>query len=83
MAILPFLPDKFPNMVIPLVYSGLARIIADKKQLSKEAILASANYVRCSAWNVTIVCLVSLVSFVAIAFSLFLALDHFGILNLD
>ncbi len=82
-ALLPFLPDKFPNIVIPLAYSIAAGGIAASKQLSKEAILASQIYIRHSGWKITIVCVVSIAAFCAIIFPLLFALDHFGLLHLE
>jgi hypothetical protein len=82
LAALPFLPDKFPNLVIPLAYSFAAGGIAASRQPSKETILASPEYVRCSGWNVTLVCVVSLIAFCAIMFPLLFALDYLGVIDL-
>jgi hypothetical protein len=51
-AILPFLPDKFPNSPIPIAYSVAAMSIAQQSQLSKKAILESEQYEMHSNWNV-------------------------------
>ncbi|MFT3870399.1 MAG: hypothetical protein QM715_18275 [Nibricoccus sp.] len=83
LAVLPFLPDKFPNMVIPVAYTFAAVSIASSKQLSKEQILASENYVRRSGGNVAVVCVVSFLGFFAIMLSVLFALDHWGIVSLE
>ena len=82
LALIPFLPDKFPNTVIPIAYTIAAGNLAASKQLSKKAILASSSYVRCSGWNVAAVCVISLIGFCAIMFPLLFALDGLGIINL-
>ena len=80
-AALPFLPNKFPNMVIPLAYSIGAGSLAASKQLSKEAILGSQAYIRCTGWNVAAVCVISLVSFLSLIMPLYLAAEYFGLIN--
>ena len=52
LGVLPFLPDKFPNLLIPIAYSVAAMHIAEKYQMSKQAILASQQYGLQSNWNV-------------------------------
>jgi len=52
MALLPFVPDRFPNYVIPLLYSIAAGFVADKWQLRKQAILDSGKYQIQSNWRV-------------------------------
>lgn len=64
LVILPYLPDKFPNSVIPLGYTIAAHEIARKFQLSKEDILASNRYQLQSTRNIIVVGVVSLVAFV-------------------
>ena len=81
-AVIPFLPDKFPNTVIPLGYTLAAGSIAASRQLSKEAILGSGKYARCSGWNVAVVCLVALVGFCAIFGPFLFALDYLGVVDL-
>src|SRR2546430_5404072 len=47
-----FLPERFPNYVIPIAYGGAAMSIAQQFQLSKKAILESEQYEIRSNWNV-------------------------------
>ena len=79
LALLPFLPERFPRQVIPLLYSLAAGGIASSRQLSKERLDASDQYQRRSGWNVTAVVLVSLTAFCLVAFPLYLLLDHWGL----
>jgi hypothetical protein len=81
-AVIPLLPSKFPNSVIPLAYSLAAGGIASSKQLSKEAILGSNQYVRCGGWNVALVSLVAFVAFCAILVPFLFGLDYFGQMRL-
>src|SRR5690349_15440202 len=50
--VLPFLPDKFPNLVMPLAYCIAARELAKVYQLKKEAIATSDLYTFRSNWRV-------------------------------
>lgn len=52
LAAMPFMPQHFPNYVIPLAYSWGARGIAESKQLSKESIAESPQFRFHSNWKV-------------------------------
>lgn len=52
LAAIPFLPKHFPNYVLPLSYSWVARIIADTKQLNKGSIASSTQFDFHSNWRV-------------------------------
>src|SRR4051812_35538525 len=52
LAAIPFLPKHFPNYVIPLAYSWIARGIADANQLNKESIATSLQFCFHSNWRV-------------------------------
>lgn len=58
--ILPFLPEKTPNLVIPLGYSWLAFYLVKALQKSKEQIAASELFTFQSNWKVAGVGLLSL-----------------------
>ena len=81
-ALLPFLPERFPRQLIPLLYSFAAGGIASTKQLSKAQLNASDQYQRRSGWNVTAVVFASLIAFSLVVFPLYLLLDHWGIIRL-
>jgi hypothetical protein len=51
-ALLPFLPNNFPNTIVPLLYSIAAGSVADKWQLKKQAIVDSGRYEIQSNWRV-------------------------------
>ena len=78
-ALLPFLPERFPRQLIPLLYSLAAGGIASTRQLSKAQLEASEQYQRRSGGNVTAVILVSLLAFCLVVFPLFLLLDRWGL----
>jgi len=61
--ILPFLPSKTPNMVIPIAYSFAAYQVVKQYQRTKEQIAESAEYVFHSAWRVAGIGLFSMVIF--------------------
>jgi hypothetical protein len=52
LAVVPFLPDKFPNSPIPIAYTVAAIVIARQYQLTKQAIRESEQYQFRSNWNV-------------------------------
>ena len=79
--ILPFLSPRFPRMVLPLAYSFLAGHIAESQQLSKQAILDSADYEFGSGWKVVGVSVVSLLVFFVVAMAIILTLNFFGIVQ--
>ncbi len=82
LAILPFLPDKFPNLVIPIVYMVIARQIAEKGQMSKQQIQASENYTFQSGWRVFGLSVLLLAIFAAVTVGWLLGLDAAGVIRL-
>lgn len=62
-AILPFLPSRFPNFVIPLAYTLVAKEVANRYQMKKTAILASEHYHPVSNWRVAAETFVGLIAF--------------------
>ena len=81
-AVIPFLPDRFPNYVLPLAYSWAAHGIAASKQLSKEAIASSHEFSFASNWRVVGIALIFLIATGALWFALFLAMAYFHVGNL-
>jgi hypothetical protein len=81
LAPLPFLPERFPNYVIPLAYCWLARSIAESRQLNKAAIANSTQFEFASNWRVAGIALVSLVATVAVWFSIWFPLAYFGVIK--
>jgi hypothetical protein len=82
LTLIPFLPDKFPNYAIPATYAFGARMVAEKYQMSKKAIMESDRYGFHSAWNVVGVSVGFLIALLVIGVAVVLALDHFGIIKL-
>ena len=80
--ILPFLPERMPNQILPLAYSFAAGWIASSKQLNKDQIKQSTQYQRRSGWNVTAVTLISLVVSCLIIFPYLFLLSAIGIIRL-
>jgi len=80
--ILPYLPDKFPNYVIPAAYSGAAFAIANQYQMPKQAILDSQHYTFQSNWNVFGIAVGFIVLFIVVIVAWLFALDHFGFITL-
>jgi hypothetical protein len=81
-AAMPFLPDRFPNYVLPLAYSWAAHGIAASKQLSKETIASSPEFSFQSNWRVVGLAIVFLVATVAMWLALFFLLAYFNVGNL-
>lgn len=81
-AILPFLPENFPNMIIPIITIISTRLLVAKFQFTKEVISNNDDLDFHSNWRVFFVSLISLVIFMFIGVSLLLALDFLGIESL-
>jgi hypothetical protein len=79
---LPFLPEKFPNIIIPAVYSVAARLIAENYQLKKQAIADSDQYDFQSTWKVVGLALAFLAAFFVVALIWLFALDYFHVITL-
>lgn len=77
--IAPFLPEEFPNMAIPLATVITTRLVVEKYQVSKQAIVESELLEFHSNWRVLGVSLACLVASFAILFALIVGLDAFGI----
>jgi hypothetical protein len=71
--VLPFLPDKFPNLAIPLANLAIAQAFVQKFQMTKQAILESEQYGFQSNWNVFGVIVAAIVAFLAILVALIFA----------
>lgn len=82
LAVLPFLPEKFPNMLIPLTYTVAARMVAEKNQLSKQAIAQSQEFDFQPIGTVVGLSIGSLVAMLVVIFVWFLVLDHYGAIRL-
>ena len=81
-AILPMLPEGFPNYVLPITYSLGARLVAERFHLTKQAIKQSEHYGFQSNWNVFGISVGFLLAFMALAVVFVLALDETGLVRL-
>ena len=79
--IMPFLPDRFPNLAIPIAYTLAAGLSAQKYQLSKSAILESEQYAFQSNWNVFGVSIAMMIAFLIVIFLWVYALASYGVIN--
>jgi hypothetical protein len=80
--VLPCLPSRFPNMVLPLAYSLLAGHLAETYQLKKQQILDSETFSFQSNWMVAGASLIGIVVFLAIAIAAAFLLASVGLMHL-
>ena len=80
-ALLPFLPTRFPNYVIPLAYSIAAGSIAEKWQLQKQAIVNPGKYQFQSSWRVFGLALLFLLAFLIVGGVEYFCLVALGLEN--
>jgi hypothetical protein len=82
MVLLPFLPDHFPNYVVPLLYSFAAGSVAEKWQLPKQSIIASGIYGVQSNWRVFGFALLAMIAFLVILLAELFGLNALGLVDL-
>jgi hypothetical protein len=82
MVLLPFLPERFPNYLIPLLYSYAAGSVAEKWQLQKQAIVSSGIYGVQSNWRVLGLALLFMIAFIVILFAELFCLSALGLIHL-
>lgn len=79
---LPFLPESFPNMVIPIAYSFAAKQLAVTTQLEKSQIQDDENYLFHSNWRVFGISTLTLLLLFTVAVVVMFTMDSFGIISL-
>jgi hypothetical protein len=79
---IPFLPEKFPNIVIPLAYTSFALAINRQHQMSKKDISASELHQVHSGWNVLGISVGFLVATLVVLVLWILLLDFLDIASL-
>lgn len=82
LGLLPFLPEQFPNMLLPLMYSVCAKQVAITTQLEKKNIEESEEYTFESNWNIFGVGILTLLLFCALALMVIFMLESLGLLIL-
>jgi len=80
-SVLPFLPGKTPNYLLPIIYSAAARGIAERYQMSKQAISGSEQFGFHSGWNVAGITLGFFVLFLVLIVPWVIALQMLGLLS--
>lgn len=79
LGVLPFLPDKFPNMAIPLATVIATRTLVEKYQVTKQTVVDSELLEFHSNWRVFTVSLACMIAFFVLVFAVILGLDALGI----
>ncbi len=82
-AILPFLPEKLPNAVLPAIFGGVAMVIASQFQMKKQEIRESNEYGFASFWRVTAVVVLSLIAVFVLIIAFLLILWALGLMKLN
>ncbi|WP_441004113.1 hypothetical protein [Pseudocolwellia agarivorans] len=77
--ILPMLPDDFPNSPFTVAYVVVARLVAEKYQMTKKAIIESEQYQFQSSWKAFGICLLGSALVVLVPL---LILDTLGFITL-
>jgi hypothetical protein len=77
--ILPFLPDNFPNMVIPLLTVAITRVLVEKLQFTKEDIEISEGLKYQSNWGILWTSIICFVLFLIAAFVFILIIEILGV----
>jgi hypothetical protein len=80
--VLPFLPEKFPSYILPIIYVVAARQIAEGYQMSKKAIQGSEQFGFESNWKVLGISIGFFFAFLAIALVWILSLQGLGVIHL-
>lgn len=80
LAVMPFIPDSLPNMVIPVIYCVLGKLLVEKYHLKKDAINQSVDFVYESNWKIFGLGLITLTAFFAISMVWIMSLNYSGLL---
>jgi len=78
---LPFLPDEIPNTPFTVLYIVTARLIAEKYQMTKSAIIDSDDFEFHSNWRVLLFGLLCLIGSVLVVVGPLLILSILGVLE--
>jgi hypothetical protein len=83
LAVIPVLPDKFPNTAIPIAYTVAAYLMARRYQLTKQAIRESEQYRYRSNWNVFGISVGFMLLFLAVIALWLFGLSWLGLIKLE
>ncbi|NKZ38421.1 hypothetical protein HF690_05545 [Oleiagrimonas citrea] len=79
--VLPFLPDKFPSFVIPVITIGVTQTLVQRLQFTKQVIIESRTLDFHSNWLVVGVGLLAMVLTLAAFVACVFALQYLGIVR--
>ncbi|KLV01731.1 hypothetical protein C9I90_04395 [Photobacterium aphoticum] len=82
LCILPFIPEDFPTLPIPLLFVFLTKVLVEKYQFDKDAIEKDHTLTYHSNWRVFFIGVVSLIVFMAVIFIQLLMMESLGIITL-
>jgi len=81
LALLPFLPEKFPNYVIPMLTAIFTKLVVENFQLKKEEISISEEFEFHSNWRVLGVSLLYMLLFLIVIFLAFALFSLLGVVE--
>lgn len=79
---LPFIPENFPNMIIPFIIGFSTKTVIEKFQFKKEDIINNDDLDFHSNWRVFFISFISMIIFTVVAISFLLIIDTLGIVSL-
>ncbi len=82
LAIMPFIPENTPNILIPMLYLIPVMMVVEKHQMKKAEILESSEYDFQSNWKVFGMSIVWLFAFLVVAIILLTVLESAGVISL-
>jgi hypothetical protein len=82
LVLLPFLPDNFPNVALPVAYTLAAWRVAENHQVSRKALVDDGPYERHSNWNVLGISIGFLILFLVIFIPWMFALMSLDIIKI-
>lgn len=82
LCILPFIPEDFPTLPIPLLFVFLTKVLIEKFQFDKDTIEKDHTLTFHSNWRVFFIGLASLIVFSVLIFIQVLIMDSLGIITL-
>ncbi len=83
LGILPILPERFPDYILPISYAFAAAHIVKIKQLSKNKIAKSKKYQFRSNWKAVLVSFLGLIAFIIALIVYVFLLGFLGIMDFD
>jgi len=83
LGLLPIMPERFPNYILPISYAFGAAHLVKIKQLTKGKIAKSKNYQFRSNWKAVLVSFLGVVAFFIVLFAYVFLLGFFGIMDFD